>query len=379
MPDRQGATHPLEVESIDCSTADAENVIVRITGKWRVRGRARRGPVFLVVESDELRRRFPALPDQRRSRIGRPNGWEASFALPAWLEPELAGRSLLAIGDLAIPLPSLPSERSQTGATQAPASSGYLAGGDPSSDEPGPSAEQEGASRPEAAAASEDPQPTEHRPPAPGVPPHEHLVAALRSELQERAASEGRLRGLLVESQAELKARQASERRLESAQADLRSELAGLLELTEQERARRAELESRSAVVAAQLAEVQEHVGELTSSRDKLASELDAAIQREGFERERLQERERALRAEISSLRSQLTESSVSCDAALSEASSLRVEVDRLAAEAAAARSEERERGALGEAQALLEEVRALNARMGSAPTPSGSAASGDL
>jgi hypothetical protein len=137
----------------------------------------------------------------------------------------------------------------------------------------------------------------------------EEAVLALRTELDARTASEAELRGRLADTQSQLEARAATQERLESAHAALRDELESL-----RERVARGE-----------------------------------------------EERARA----HAEMRAELTATVVSRDAALSEASGLRAELERLAGELTQARAQTGLRDAgVDEAERLLAEARALNAAL---------------
>ncbi len=134
-------------------------------------------------------------------------------------------------------------------------------------------------------------------------------VRALRVELDSRAASEAQLRARLADVQAQLGARTSTQERLEAVHAELREELGGL----------------RSLVA-------------------------------EGEE-----ERARA----VAEMRAEMTSTVVSRDAAMSEATALRAELERLSGQLAQAREQIglRESG-LDEAERLLAEARALSASL---------------
>ncbi|MBV9836998.1 MAG: hypothetical protein JO156_02680, partial [Solirubrobacterales bacterium] len=98
---------PLEIDRIESRPLGREKVLVRLIGKWRGRRRGAGGQELLVIESEGRRHRFPAIPESRRPRIGRPGAWSASFALPVWLEPQLSGQMSLWLGNSVIPVPPL--------------------------------------------------------------------------------------------------------------------------------------------------------------------------------------------------------------------------------------------------------------------------------
>src|ERR1700685_4670223 len=98
------STDPIEVDRIDCAPLGRAKIAVRISGRSRSRRRSPDARAFLVIEAEGRRHRFPALPEPRRPRIGRPGAWGATFALPSWLEPHLAGAMSLWVGNIVIPL-----------------------------------------------------------------------------------------------------------------------------------------------------------------------------------------------------------------------------------------------------------------------------------
>lgn len=369
MAGANGLRYPLEIESVDCNATDPEKLVVRVTGRWTARGRPPQGGVSLVLEEDGPGHRFPALPEPRRSRLARPGArWTATFALPVRHEPRLHGQALLSIDDFTIPLPALSADEQSEQSELVAAEGESSEGGGTSAEAAGEPDPQEGPSAPpdQADAAASPRQRPAIRPTTPAVAAEfAAKIQALRGELKERATAEGRVRGMLADTQAELKARLAAQTRLEATHADLRHELEQLLERIAHDDSGRAEAESKALTLTAQVVELQEHVAELTSSRDRLAAELKTSADREVAQRSRWDGRERELRADIASLHAQLAEVSVGGEAARSEAEGLRTELQRLGSELAETRENTATRtGELGEARALLEEVRALNARL---------------
>lgn len=382
MSDLPGASqYPLDVDSVECSPLGREKVVIRLTGTWRGRRRAPDGRALLVVEADGRRHRFPAIPEPRRARVGRPGMWAASFALPAWLEPRLGGQMSLWLGNVAIPLPPVSFVDAEPGE-------------DPAARPTRPPAP---ARRPRM-----DPPPPPPPPRAPDVDPSDALaerighlqagldeahreadrlrdllaqrdrsadvavghdpalddtVAALRGELQERAASEASLRSTLARAQAELDARSDSHSRMEATYAELRGELEQLTTLVGRESAQREEVESRAVVFAAEAAELQQQVEDLRAERDQASAE-SARAQHE------LEARESGLAGQVSALRAQLAESEVSRDAAQNEAQALRTELERLGTQLASHQASLAPDPGLGEAESLLAEARELTARL---------------
>jgi hypothetical protein len=334
MSESPGApAFPLEIDEVECSPLGREKVVVRLTGRWSTRRRAPDGQALLVVEADGRQHRFPAISEPRRVRISRPGTWAASFALPAWLEPRLAGQMSLWLGELAIPLPPIsfteggpsaehaqPLERETPRVPPAEPPQQGAVPPLPDRDQPPPSAWQGGEDSPFKADDA-----------------FQETVSALRTELQERAASEAHLRGVLARTQAELESRSATQGRLESTQAELRVELDQLGELLQRESTHREEVESRAVVMAAQVAGLQEQLAELST--------------------------------QLGRLRGELAETVVARDAAKGEAAALRAELDRLGAELASAQQVTAGRdGGLGDAEALLAEARSLTARFTARP-----------
>lgn len=178
-------------------------------------------------------------------------------------------------------------------------------------------------------------------------PSPEALCAAVRVELEERAAGEAQLRGQLADARAELAARSAIQTRLEAAQDELRDAIEELRRLVEHEVARRAQLESAAEEAAARVVELE---AELAGARRDQEAELAAA--------------RGELEAELAGARRDLAACIVSRDAANSEAQGLRCELDRLGAELAVAREESDRHGDLAEARAMLVEAHELNMRL---------------
>jgi len=207
----------------------------------------------------------------------------------------------------------------------------------------------DGTEAPSAAPASEPPVP---EPPAraESADRREGTIAALRAELEQRAASEAQLRGALAGASAELEGRVAQQTALEATQMELRRELEGLLALVEQDSASlRAELE-RAAREAVHL-------------RDELL-QLRSVTEREGAERVLLEARTGELSGQLVALRTELAQSDVARLAALSEAAGLRAELERLGTELAHAHGTNSVGDGLSEAQSLLVEARAVTARL---------------
>jgi hypothetical protein len=322
---------PIQVNLVECTPA-GEKVIARLEGIWL--GPRSDDGALLVIEAAGRRHRFPELPPKRFARRGRPEDWRASFEVPAWLEPYLSGHAELLLGNVTVRLPDTRSADMDADGIQAP---------DNGADE--------GQSMSEASDGL-DGDAEDHQGDRSGQPVEETL-AALHAELQERAGAEAQLHGMLARIQAELEARIANATKLEHAQTELRSEFEQLQALIEHEQSTRGELESRAMVLAGQSDELREQLHELTSSRDQLASDRDRMTE------------------ETARLRTELAASHASRDAAAREAEGLRAELERLSGDLASAREQNGSReSAIGEAEALLAEARALRERMSSQSSP---------
>ncbi len=281
---------PLEIEQIECAPLGQAKIAIRVTGRWRGRRRPHDARAFLVVDADGRRHRFPAMLEPRRLRpLVRSASWAASFALPARFETQLANVSLW-FGDLERELPAI----------------SFTSSASPDG-EPGPPE----LSVEESDAVAPPPVPEDDSPAA-------EMVAALRAELQQRAAIAAQLRAELAATKAELEQRVAHQAELDSTQAELRAELEQLLGLIEQDGAERVLLKART---------------------HELAEQLE-------------------------SLRAELARSDVARDAALGETAGLQAEIDRLVAELAHARRADAAGTGLLEARSLLGEARAATARL---------------
>jgi hypothetical protein len=386
---------PVDVDQIECAPLGRAKIAVRITGRWRNRRRLPDTRAFLVIEADGRRHRFPAMPEPRRSRIGRPGVWAGTFALPASLEPHLTEEMSLWLGDVEIPLahvPRLPDVPADARAAES----------DDASEPPDdvPSEEQllaqilgeQPQPGPRLASVPDEVPASVAEPPAIGTGEDEdELVAtvdALRAELQGRASSEAQVRGALAGTQAELEGRTAHQIALEATQAELRDELTELLALVERENELRTEVESRAAALAGEVAELQDRIADLTAARDQIAEEtgglrtqleraaretvqlrnelvqLRTAAEQDGAERVLLEARLAELSQQLGGLRGELAHSEVLRDSALGETAGLREELERLGSELSQARAAIPIDDGLSEAQSLLEEARAATARL---------------
>jgi len=407
------STPPIEVDRIDCAPLGRAKIAVRVGGRYRGRRRVSDARAFLVVEAEGRRHRFPAMPEPRRPRIGRPGSWGATFALPSWLEPHLGGAMSLWIGNVVIPLagvscvPRLPDGPADAASTEVDAEAtldGSDRRGHPE-DEPvaeivtverrktprDPNSELPERRRPsEVAQEPAGSSDTVRSLPATGEDPSElqAMIDALRAELRKRSAVEAQLRGELAGTKAQLDDRTAHQTALEATQGELREQLAELLELVERESGQRSEVESRAMVLAGEVAELQERLAELTLARDQVAEEtghlraeleraareavhlrdelvqLRAAAEEEGAERILLEARIGELSQQLQGLRAELAQREVAREAALGEAAGLRDELERLGAELSHARNSKVGDNGLSEARSLLDEARAATARL---------------
>ncbi len=328
-----GVEFPLLVDRMECTSTEGDKVIARLEGRWRDPEEVSEGRELLLVEAEDGRRhRFPSLPPRRFARRRKAGEWEARFVLPAWLEKRLVGHAELLLDNVSIPLPETRSAKMNADGMQAPRN-----GADESFEAALPDEHAQDGGDTAASPVSSDP---------PG-----DTLAAIHSELQERAAAEASLRGTVARLHAELEARTASGARLEHAQADLRAEFEQLQALIERENMQRAELESRAMVLAAQADDLRAQVETASSAREQLLADRDRLVE------------------EAARLRTELAASHASRDAAAREADGLRAELERLSSDLAGAREQGGSReSAIGEAEALLAEARSLRSRVGRQP-----------
>jgi hypothetical protein len=405
----------LRIERANSWRIDDETVLVSLSGRWSGPAHESAGDELLVVEVSGRRYRYPARSQGAESpmAVAGPRFWTASFELPAWAEPRSAGQASVWIGSSAIEVPPVGREpEAGREATSAPAPAHALqfaqapAADSPSWPAPAPV-------RPRGEPAAEDSR---------SGPLAELLlretVSGLRSELRARAIELGQARGALADARARLDAGAASQEQMNATHAELRAELRQLSELVEHEGVRRAELErardAERVTASRQLEDYERSVGDLeqlvserdaalellVSERDAalelLVSERDAAVEQAMSERdaalEQASERDAALQElamlrastqhdvearedlecragqlsdELVQAQAELAAANASRDGALSEATGLRVELDRLGGELAGAREQLGRRGGeLGQARALLADARALAARL---------------
>lgn len=416
MSDANGPGPPIQIERIETEHLEGDTLVVRLSGRWRGHERAYEGQELLVVELADGRRRFPAIPEQRRAAIARPGAWSAKFVLPEWSRPGPGWEASLLIGDAVIPVPGSNDAIVANVAERIDAEADL------------PAESGDGATRLDArvAVAGQEPYGGVDVAEDPRSGPLSKLllrdtVAALHAELEQRAAGAAQLRGRLADANAELEARLSTHADLETTHGELRRELDALGELVRSDGARRMALEAsaealseRAAGFEMQLDDAQrrreELEGELTDARrriddlerdlgeatgareqrageserlraqlsestaahDRLATEAgslrdELAAVRATSEREiaaatRAQAREPDLNAEIARLHAELAGANVARDSARSESTGLRTELDRLGTELAAVREQAGRQGELGEAKALLSDAKALSA-----------------
>jgi predicted nucleic acid-binding Zn-ribbon protein len=378
MSAANGPGPPIEIERIESERLDEGSVVVRLSGRWRGRQRTHEGQELLVIERDDGRHRFPAMPEARRAAIARPGAWSARFVLPEWCRPEPDWEASMLIGDAVIPVPG--SNDGLVIGMDAPLQAGQA---------PAPPVAAGGGSAPEyEPRAAEDPR---------SGPLSKLLlkdtVTALHAELERRATAAAQLRGQLADTHAELQARMSTHAQLETTHGELRRELDALGELVRQDGTSRGQLESEltdlrrrisdlereleeatdtRAHDAGESASLRSQLGEATAARDRLAGEaarlrdelvtVRATAERETAVATRARGREEDLSSELARLHAELAGANVARDSARSEATGLRTEVDRLGTELATLREQAGSQGELGEARSLLSDARALSA-----------------
>jgi hypothetical protein len=94
----------LGIEAVEL-VLDAGRVTVRVTGRWRRRRPELRGQAMLVLEAEEGRQRFLAMPEPPSLTGAAPGTWQMSFSVPAAVAPQLPGRTFLQLGGVMVPLP----------------------------------------------------------------------------------------------------------------------------------------------------------------------------------------------------------------------------------------------------------------------------------
>lgn len=104
MTEPPGLRHPLGIEAVHWSRGAGIDLVVRVAGRWR-RRTAMTVPPVLVIDTENRRYRFPALPEPPSVRGSQPGLWQVGFTIPASLAPYLSGRLTLVLGSVSIPLP----------------------------------------------------------------------------------------------------------------------------------------------------------------------------------------------------------------------------------------------------------------------------------
>jgi predicted nucleic acid-binding Zn-ribbon protein len=382
---------PVEVDQIECAPLGRAKIALRVTGRWNSRRRLPDPRAFLAIEAEGRRHRFAAMPEPRRPRIGRQGAWAATFALPAWLEPHLGENMILWLGSTEVPLPG-PSYVPELPDVPLDAQTAEI---DEAPNGNGADSETAAVESPPALAPALTADPPSG--PAPeqgpirtggGADELQAMVDALRAELRERGATEAQLRGALAGAKAELEGQASHQTALRATQSELRDQLGELLGLVEREGAQRTEVESRAVALAGEVAELEGRVAELTSARDQVAQEagelraeleratgealqlryevvqLGSVAEQEAAERILLEARIGELSERFAPLRAELAESEVAREGALGEAAGLRDELERMGDELARARGANDVDSGLSEAQSLLDEARAVTARL---------------
>jgi Viral A-type inclusion protein repeat len=393
MSAADGPGPPIQIERIETERLDEGSVVVRLSGSWQGRQRTHEGQELLVVERDDGRHRFPAMPEARRAAIARPGAWSARFVLPDWCRPEPDWEASMLIGDAVIPVPG--------------SNDGLVIG----TDEPVEARH----APPASVAADEGTAPeSQYEPPMSEDPRSGPLsklllkdtVAALHAELEHRARTAAQLRGQLANTHAELEARTRTHAQLETTHGELRHELDALGELVRQDGARRGQLETELTELRRRISDLERELheatvareqdagesaglraqlGEATAAHDRLAVEASSlrdelAAVRATAEREtaiamRAQARQEDLSQELARLHAELAGANVASDSARSEATGLRTELDRLGTELATVREQAGSQGELGEARSLLSDARALSALLRERQEPKGAEA----
>ncbi len=106
MPDPPGIPSALGIEAVEVIESGGPNLTIRVTGRWaRHRRLAWRGRPVLLVEEGAQRHRFTAIPEPPSVSGAAPGTWQVSFAVPASLSDQLAGRTWLQVGSTVVPLP----------------------------------------------------------------------------------------------------------------------------------------------------------------------------------------------------------------------------------------------------------------------------------
>ncbi|MEO6859805.1 MAG: hypothetical protein ABI323_14680 [Solirubrobacteraceae bacterium] len=106
MNEPPGVRSVLGIEAVEWVAEGGENIIIRVTGRWRRRRPAWSAQPTLVIEATGRRYRFPATAEPPSLSGAGPGTWRISFSVPAALAPELSGRSWLQFGAVIVPLPT---------------------------------------------------------------------------------------------------------------------------------------------------------------------------------------------------------------------------------------------------------------------------------
>jgi hypothetical protein len=289
MSDPPGVQASLGIEAVEWS-ADGENLIVRITGRWRRRRPAYGGQPTLVVESQGTRHRFPATPEPPGLTGTAPGIWRIGFTVPAALAPDLATRSWLLFGGVVVRLPEAV-EAAQADA--GPVAAERAAGTGVATDAPSAPRPVEGVPPPaDPARRAQSEPPADHaqsEPPADHVQSERMIVpsAAPQARRVEQAASE--LVGRIDEFERMLTQARVESRKLLRRLAEAARERRAVDQLAHAERLRRLEVEEelaarerdveRSRLTLAELATTEDRVRELEREMAGLRRQADEAEQ----------------------------------------------------------------------------------------------------
>jgi hypothetical protein len=352
MSDLPTAHSPIVIDRVDRSRGDGDAVRLGVAGRRLLAAREAELDTLLVVRLHGRRHRFAASKtgDDDQS----PGSWEASFTLPDWAVPVEHGQASLWVGETSVAVPPVGTKiRMPVPALASPGS------------EPAVPAQFDAAALAAAAADAGRAGPL-----ADAL--LRETVAALHAELEQRSSREATLDGALEHARAELAARTSSQAELQATHGELRAELGRLVEaVAEQQAEFERRLDEARARAEAELAQARAEAelvrAELAGAREREAGVIQTRQQLAAVN-ERLaaaQSSDQIHGQEAASLREQVAATSISRDSAIAEAGGLRAELSRLGSELALARERSGAGdGELGVAQQLLEDARALTARL---------------
>lgn len=273
MSDPPGVQASLGIEAVEWS-ADGENLIVRITGRWRRRRPFYGGQPTLVVESQGTRHRFPATPEPPGLTGTAPGIWRIGFTVPAALAPDLATRSWLLFGGVVVRLPEAVEAAQAQGVPDVEEQAGGVT-------------TETTAGTPSAPAAPRPRIEPERLSAVPAVQRAAAPSAASQAATVQLAASE--LAGRIAEFERLLAQARVESRRLLGRLADGTRERRAVEQLAHAERLRRLEVEQeltarerdaeRSRLTLAELAATEDRVRELEREMAGLRRQADEAEQ----------------------------------------------------------------------------------------------------